>query len=65
MELRQGIATGTQLTVRYLADGRLEVKGAVSVATYQPSEFSYNAEREELYVPLSQGQKVLRQPFRR
>ncbi|MBA2312944.1 MAG: hypothetical protein H0V97_09130 [Actinobacteria bacterium] len=63
MKLQEGIATGTQFEARYLLDGSLEVRAAVSIATYAPGEFRYDAERDELHVPLSKGQKMFKQPF--
>lgn len=63
MKLQEGIATGTQFEARYVPDGGLEIRAAVSIATYAPGEFSYDAERDVLSVPLSKGQKMFKQPF--
>lgn len=52
-----------QLRVTNLEGGRLEVRGWNSAAIYERGEYMYDAVRDELHLPLSRGQDLIKQPF--
>ena len=52
-----------QLRVTDLPEGAIQVRGWVSTAIYEPGEFAYDPIRDELHLPLSHGQKIIRQPY--